>query len=434
MAADQEGEGFPRCKAAKKKTRSRHSVSFPRLAAGEPFRLMFPLGFLAGTVGVALWPLFYGGVLGFHPGLVHARLMIVGFLGGLVFGFMGTALPRMLSAPRLTVAELAVVGTGNVLACALWAGGRLMAGDVVFLAVLLFFMAVMGYRWMFRRKNHPPFDFVLASLGLVCAVTGILILLASQGTTLSPGVFRMGSLLLYQGFPIFPILGIGGFLMPRFLYQTGSARRKQRPVFYVLVAVVLLASFVVETLGHPRWGNGIRFVIVLTHLHMTTDVLRRTRTPGTLAFALRAAVGTLLIGLATVVAMPEPRIGMEHIVFVGGYSILAMCIASRVVLGHSGRSDGFSDVLSRYDGWSGCRSVRWPRASSPTSCRDFWCRITFMRRCYGLSSRSFGSPGWVRICDGPTRKIEGEGMISCLFKKTRTSTKTRAWPLLWVYP
>src|SRR5690242_18540167 len=69
--------------------------------AAEPFRIFFPAGVLAGIVGVSLWPLHFGGVLEFYPGQNHARIMACGLFGAFILGFLGTAMPRMLSAPRL---------------------------------------------------------------------------------------------------------------------------------------------------------------------------------------------------------------------------------------------------------------------------------------------------------------------------------------------
>src|SRR6185436_2834595 len=77
--------------------------------ASEPFRIFFPAGVLAGIVGVALWPLHLLGVMEFYPGLVHARIMACGLFGGFIFGFLGTAMPRMLSAKPLRVAEVAML-------------------------------------------------------------------------------------------------------------------------------------------------------------------------------------------------------------------------------------------------------------------------------------------------------------------------------------
>src|ERR1051325_2550562 len=64
----------------------------------EPFRIFFPAGVLAGIVGVALWPLYFTNVLELYPGLGHARIMACGLFGGFIIGFLGTAMPRMLSA------------------------------------------------------------------------------------------------------------------------------------------------------------------------------------------------------------------------------------------------------------------------------------------------------------------------------------------------
>ena len=74
---------------------------FFALCPAEPFRIFFPLATLRGISGVSLWPLFFAGLHKFYPGVMHSRLMIEGFLAGFVFGFLGTAMPRLLSAPSL---------------------------------------------------------------------------------------------------------------------------------------------------------------------------------------------------------------------------------------------------------------------------------------------------------------------------------------------
>src|SRR6188768_3977551 len=75
------------------------------VAAGEPFRVLFPLGAAIGIFGVLLWPLFVWNLTPLYPGQIHARIMIEGFLASFVIGFVGTALPRLLGAPRLTIFE-----------------------------------------------------------------------------------------------------------------------------------------------------------------------------------------------------------------------------------------------------------------------------------------------------------------------------------------
>ena len=80
--------------------------SFLSLCPAEPFRIFFPPATLLGISGVSLWPLFFSGLHPFYPGPMHARLMIKGFLAGFVIGFLGTALPRLLSAPPLRRSDL----------------------------------------------------------------------------------------------------------------------------------------------------------------------------------------------------------------------------------------------------------------------------------------------------------------------------------------
>ena len=66
-----------------------------RMVLEEPYRVFFPLGMLAGIWGVLMWPMFYAGWLKFYPGEAHTRMMIGGFMGAFVLGFLGTAFPRL---------------------------------------------------------------------------------------------------------------------------------------------------------------------------------------------------------------------------------------------------------------------------------------------------------------------------------------------------
>src|SRR4051812_9806652 len=80
-----------------------------RDAAREPFRFFFPQGVLAGILGVMLWPLYFWHVTEFYPNLAHIRVMANGFFGGFIIGFLGTAMPRMLSAKPFAVSETIVL-------------------------------------------------------------------------------------------------------------------------------------------------------------------------------------------------------------------------------------------------------------------------------------------------------------------------------------
>ena len=180
----------------------------------EPFRIFFPLGLLAGVMGVSLWPLYFAGVHKFYPGVMHARLMVEGFMAAFVFGFLGTAGPRLTSTPHLSRSEL-----GTLLA--LYAGvvatqiaERYILGDALFLVLLVCFATLMGKRFA-RRGDLPPPGFVLVAMGFATAIAGTLLTLI--GATGKPLCIMLGGTLMNQAFVLFLVLGVGSFLLPRFL-------------------------------------------------------------------------------------------------------------------------------------------------------------------------------------------------------------------------
>src|SRR5436190_1980529 len=105
----------------------RSSRSFPiELLAREPFRLFFPAATLAGIIGVSLWPLNLLGWTSEYPGQIHARIMTHGLFGGFIFGFLGTAMPRMLSARPLRIFETLPLLLLHILAVIAYAFGKLL--------------------------------------------------------------------------------------------------------------------------------------------------------------------------------------------------------------------------------------------------------------------------------------------------------------------
>ena len=308
----------------------------------EPYRLFFLSGSLFSIAGVALWPLFYSGHLAFYPGISHARMMIETFGGAFVVGFLGTAGPRMLSAPRLTPWELGVLfllHLGNGL-CHL--RGLNIWGDALFLALLTSFTLALGVRVIFYRKEWPPPAMMLAGTGLFCGLTGTVLWLNPAWLGL-PGIYRLAGLLLYQGFLLGPVMGVGIFLFPRLLGgnfgEPAAASDTRRSFGHMTVAaVVLLASFGIEVWMNPLAGQLLRaatFIFALTRVRW-----RRTKdapSPGTLANALRLWCLPLAVaGLVTAAYFPLYRIALDHLLFIGGFGLLCLIAGSRVLLGHSG--------------------------------------------------------------------------------------------------
>src|SRR4029453_12178871 len=126
-----------------------------------------------GIVGVSLWPLYFAQVTSFYPGTGHARIMGLGFFGAFIFGFLGTAMPRMLSAAPFRLRELIplVLLHGGMVAS--FALGHVLAGDVLSVALVAVFAVCVAIRAN-RRKDLPPPGFVLVGLSLACVAAGAL--------------------------------------------------------------------------------------------------------------------------------------------------------------------------------------------------------------------------------------------------------------------
>jgi uncharacterized protein involved in response to NO len=326
------------------------------VAAGEPFRLLFPVGALFALLGVALWPLYIWNFTGFYPGQIHARIMIEGFLASFVFGFLGTALPRLLGTPKITLYETLGAAAALAVAVVLHLAGRLFDGDLVFLFALLAFLAAVGVRFMMRQDTPPP-GFVLAGLGLLCALVGTVFLLVPQvaPTLASPWRMAMARLLLFQGFLVLPVMGIGAFLLPRFFQQRSRHAFPEsylapsgwwaRAALALVCGAAVLVGFGLEAAGHVRWGAGLRALAIAGYFLSEIPLFRNTAGGGTLALGVRLALVCLPVGYALMAVWPERTSSWLHVVFISGLSLLTLVVATRVVLGHSGQSGLFAAPL-----------------------------------------------------------------------------------------
>ena len=181
----------------------------------EPFRIFFPAGALLGVLGVSLWVLYYLGVAIPYPNVAHARLMIEGLMASFIFGFLGTAGPRITSAPHFSLSEVGVIFTFDLLAAGAHAGDAHRIGDICFVICLLAFTRALVKRFQ-QRKDSPPPNFVLVALGLVSGIIGATLVAWSEDAQYSR-TYQFGSALLNECFVLLPVLGVAPFFIGRLL-------------------------------------------------------------------------------------------------------------------------------------------------------------------------------------------------------------------------
>jgi uncharacterized protein involved in response to NO len=325
------------------------------LCFAEPFRIFFPLGLLLGAIGVALWPLYVWHAIGFYPANAHVRLMIEGMMGSFIVGFLGTAGPRLLDARPLGALEISVLIALQILSSVLHLFQNQTGGNISFLILLLFFLGVIGTRAR-TAQDLPPPNFVLVLFGLLNAIVGIFLITAAKSMTSGLFTNRLGSLMLNEGFVLFPILGVGAFFFPKLLggekpepadLRIAASLWVKRAAIALVTAVVIWSSFVLEALGWIRTAALIRGLTTLTYFVTQGHLLEKPSpaTAGFLAQCFKLGALLLVAGLFLPAALPGYRLANLHLAFIGGFSIILFTVSTRVILGHAGQSHLFRKRL-----------------------------------------------------------------------------------------
>ncbi len=320
----------------------------PQAFREEPFRIFFPLGLFFGISGVSLWPLWFSGLHKFYPGVMHARIMIEGFLGAFVLGFLSTAVPRLTGTRNLSWTELGCFIFLAIGTIGLHIAHQHTLGDAAFLALLLLFVGCMGSR-LSQSTDRPPPTFTLVAFGIVNAVAGTCLLLSAPLGVQDIRSPALGLLMLEQGFVLSLVLGIGGFLVPRFLGLPRSLPPEATPEFSQVwnrralraaaIGTVLLATFVMEVFTSvPKLAGAIRLVAVAVFLGSEIPLRGGLGAGTTVSASLRLALLFLLLGILFPILWPVQRVAGLHLLFIGGFTLITFTVATRVVLGHSGQA------------------------------------------------------------------------------------------------
>ena len=279
------------------------------------------------------------------------RLMIEGMMGSFVIGFLGTAGPRLLAAEPLHAWEAIsfllcqlAIATAHLLR-------QQFVGDLLFLALVFFFLATL-LRRAGKRAEMPPPSFVLVFFGFANALAGLFLLLFS-----APGSFwtQSGTIMLNQGFIALPILGVGAFFYPKLLGTAGTpqpsdlslaaALWRRKASRAAVCALVITGSFAVEAAGWTRSAALLRGLAGLLYVLVEVRLFERNAARPFLARCFRFGALLLVVGFFLPAVFPAYRLANLHVVFIGGFNVILFVVGTRVILGHSGHSHLFSRRL-----------------------------------------------------------------------------------------
>ncbi len=310
----------------------------------EPYRLFFPLGVLLAWAGVGHWLLLAAFGIGTYSSIFHSIAQIQGFLMAFATGFLFTGIPRRTqtdppAAWEMAIGLVAPIGT-TVAAYA----GAIAVAQGFWGASVLVLIAFIARRFLAKGAGRrPPNSFVWLPLAFLIAIAGAALIGAQRG--LGEGswwLHSLGQALILQGMFLALIVGVGGMVIP--LLTCGDAPPDGQPCTRdrlikagnVFAALVLVASFVVEQRVDPRAGFALRAAVVLLLLLFVAKIWRLPRVPGWHRWLVWLSAWCLPIGYAlAAVDMAWKQAGL-HVVFIGGFGLMALSVGLHVSLAHGG--------------------------------------------------------------------------------------------------
>ena len=318
----------------------------------EPYRLLFPVGFMLAAIGIGAWiPFYFNPTLYPYPGQGHATLQIQGFLLCFILGFLTTMLPKVLGVKPLGFGQFIFFPLGlTALSVLAWfpAPGAQISAQILHLLLIGNFLAFILRRWP-QRKSAPPSTFLFIPMAFAADLAGTGLRLFGILHVTEPGMLRAASLLQYQAFPLLLILGIGGFLLPKLFGNAVADPQslrdpKSAPLIIPLaMGAGLLASFALEAAAAPGAGVQTRLAYLLragVWAWFTLGQLRllgMTRKPLPYLVAVRISLLSMGLGMALPALFPAYLIAWEHLIFISGFLWLTLSVAARVLTAHAGR-------------------------------------------------------------------------------------------------
>jgi uncharacterized protein involved in response to NO len=307
----------------------------------EPFRPFFPLGVLLGWIGIGHWLLYATGVTATYSCMLHGLVQTQAFLVAFAVGFLMTAVPRRTQAPPATTAELWIVAAALVATTIAATAERWVVAEIAYVLVLAVLLQFAVRRFVGRAPGRrPPAAFVLIPFAFLHGLAGAGAIIAWAGFDGPGSAAALGRLLVEQGVFLCLVIGVGALVLPLMAGappppDLGSGPRERvKAVAYGAAGATIFASLVAEHAGWARLAPLVRGVVVAVALATGGGAWRSPGRPGLHRRLVWTGVWLVPVGLVTSAAWPDYRVPALHLLFIGGFSMLAFGVATHVALSH----------------------------------------------------------------------------------------------------
>ncbi len=311
----------------------------------EPYRLFFPWAVVLGSVGIGHWLGYTTGLAASYSCVLHGTIQMQAFMMAFAVGFLLTAIPRRTNAAPAAPWEIAAALSllGGVAGAALFERQALAQLSYALLFLLVLQFAVRRFRGGGAARRRPPAAFVLIPIGVLAGLAGAGLLAVSESPAGAAGPGgALGRLLVEQGVFLCFAVGVGNLVLPLMagapppadLGATPAERR--RALGFAVAGLTIVASLILEAAGWSRGGPALRAVVVVLGLAVGAGAWRPPGRPGLHRRLVWLSVWLMPIGLLGAALWPDYRVPALHVLFIGGFSLMAFGVATHVVLSHAG--------------------------------------------------------------------------------------------------
>lgn len=298
----------------------------------NPYRIMFPLATILGLWGILLWlPLVF--VQGEYPVLVHRYLMLNGFTGLFIAGFLMTAVPRFSQtkfAQNFEILSFVIVTLAGLVCAYLEYEKLVFIFSSLQATLILMFLFVR----ILKRKANPPYSFIFIFVGLLMwGVSGLL------SAFFDVEAFKV---LHYEGSVAAIILGVGSRLIPGILghveiVQTQRNRYENERPFILTVPLhffAIMAAFIGSYFLQESIGIFIRAFVVLGVGLFYWKLFSLPKTKSALTRCLWFSCWLIILSFFLKALWFSGAIHVSHAFFINGILLLTLLVATRVLQSH----------------------------------------------------------------------------------------------------
>jgi uncharacterized protein involved in response to NO len=308
---------------------------------GEPFRIFFPLAVVLGWVGVGHWLLYTIGVSATYSCAVHSVVQMQAFMMAFAVGFLLTAIPRRTQAAPPSTFEMTAIGGALCVTTAGALTERWVIAQAAYAALFALLLQFAVRRFLGSGAGRrPPAAFVMIPIGVFHGLVGA-VLSATTALSAAPAwAVGLGRLLVEQGVFLCFAIGVGSLVLPLMSGAPpppdlgSSPRERWKALVYGVAGASIFLSLLIEQLGWIHAGPLLRAGVVGIGLGLGGGAWQAPGKPGLHRRLVWLAVWLMPLGLFASGVLPDYRVPALHILFIGGFGLLAFGVATHVAFSH----------------------------------------------------------------------------------------------------